>query len=67
MLKHKLKKRNCRGLPLRTCHSGVDITSIDLEKNNRIASHLVSGRILLDIAKRGSKQSKKALSFCNDK
>mmetsp|Transcript_16297 Transcript_16297/g.15743 ORF Transcript_16297/g.15743 Transcript_16297/m.15743 type:complete len:85 (+) Transcript_16297:475-729(+) len=38
VLKLKLKRRYCRDLLLRTCHSGVDITSLDLEKKNRSTS-----------------------------
>ena len=44
--------------------SGVDITSLDLEKKLRSGNLLITGRQLFDMAKKGVKNYKKALSFC---
>ena len=42
----------------------IDITHLDLEKRLRTGKELISGRKLLMMAKEGTKQYKKALSYC---
>ena len=46
---------------------GIDINHIDLEKSLRTGKALLSGRKILDMARRGVKSYKKALSFCSHK
>ena len=51
----------------RSFYSGDEITYLDLEKKNCTGGVLISGRQLYDMAKRGMKQYKKALSFATRK
>ena len=44
--------------------SNESINYLDLEKKNRTGSLLITGRHLYDMAKRGMKNYRKALSFC---
>ena len=48
----------------RTFYCGEDIRVDDLEKKNRTGSVLITGRHLHDMAKRGVRNYRKALSFC---
>ena len=47
--------------------SNVDISVKDLEKKNRSGAQLMSGRQLLDMAKRGTKFYRKALAYASRK
>jgi len=51
----------------RIYHTETDINSLDLEKKFRTNPQLISGRQLLETAKRGIKSYKKALSFAASK
>ena len=42
---------------------GYDITALDLEKKNRTGDMLLSGRQILDMAKRGNKAYRKSISI----
>ena len=57
-LKHTITRDSTRNY-----YSGIDITDIDLEKKNLTGSVLISGRNLLDLAIKGAREYKKALSF----
>jgi hypothetical protein len=46
---------------------GSEIRHEDLEKKNRVGRELLNGRQLTDMARRGLKSYRKALSFANDK
>ena len=48
----------------RTYYSGKDIRSLDLEKKNRSSGQLIGGRALIEMAKKGVKNYRQALSFC---
>ena len=47
----------------RTYFANVDILAVDMEKKGRNGKQLVSGRNLLDMAKKGTANYRKALSF----
>ena len=47
--------------------SGIDITGVDLEKTLRTTSLLLSGRKILEMARKGIRSYKKALSYCGHK
>ena len=51
----------------RIYHTEIDINYLDLEKKFRTNPQLITGRQLLDTAKRGIKSYKKALSFAASK
>ena len=52
----------------RVFYTGTDITSSDLEKKKRTGSTIIiNGRQLTDMAKRGLRDYRKALSFTTDK
>eukprot|EP00548_Thalassiothrix_antarctica_P015743 CAMPEP_0194166986 /NCGR_PEP_ID=MMETSP0154-20130528/2433_1 /TAXON_ID=1049557 /ORGANISM="Thalassiothrix antarctica, Strain L6-D1" /LENGTH=427 /DNA_ID=CAMNT_0038877803 /DNA_START=367 /DNA_END=1647 /DNA_ORIENTATION=- len=51
----------------RIYHTEIDINSLDLEKKFMTTAQLISGRQLLETAKRGIKSYKKALSFAASK
>ena len=47
--------------------SGIDITSLDLERRFLTGKQLITGRKLIEMARDGVKNYKKALSFCDIK
>ena len=47
--------------------SGIDITALDLEKTYRSNDQLMSGRQILDLAKKGTGNYRKALAFASRK
>lgn len=46
---------------------GTDITFLDLQKKNRVGATLLNGWQLLDMAKQGLRDYRKALAFASDK
>lgn len=63
---HVLKPKLTRG-SAKSFTASVDITVDDLEKKNRSGPQLMSGRQLLDMAKRGTKFYRKALAYASRK
>ena len=51
----------------RLYYQGSDITYRDLEKKNRTGTAILNGRQLTDMAKRGTREFRKAMSFTKDK
>ena len=47
--------------------SGIEITALDLEKKNRTGNQLMSGRQILDLAKKGTGNYRKALAYASRK
>ena len=61
-LKQKLSRDDSR-----VFYTGTDISFSDLEKKNRTSNTIINGRQLTDMAKRGLRDYRKALSFTTDK
>ena len=62
ILKHQLSMDRTRSYEV-----GRDIITSDLEKKNRTGNQLLSGRSILDMAKKGTANYRKALAFASAK